>query len=396
MSLTQSERRPALLLGCDVANCLAAIRALGRKQIPLAVSGAAGGLVSRSRWYREWPAQSEPQADVSGLTAHLAALGLPSGGVLIPCTDAWVETLGRVPDGAAPAGFCWSSPTGRAAEACLDKAKFAETLAALDLPRPRTWFPERGQMPAAHELAACFIKPRDSGAFDARFGVKGFRLGSAQEAGARLRECDQAGLAVILQELIPGPTAAHHFLDGFIDRFGRIRALFARRRLRAQHGTLSNSSCLVSIEPKVMAQAERDLRRLLAAIGYRGIFSVEFKLDYRDGLFKFIEVNTRPWADMGLALRCGVDVVEMAYLDAQGLETPEVTSYVAGQHWVSLFRDRTVAGALVRAGELTWTAVARQWLGASFDFLALDDPMPALGDFGRRLRSRLMRTAARA
>lgn len=396
MGSTLANQPPmALVLGCDIGNCLAAVRALGRKKIPLAVTGADGGLVSRSRWYRPWPAAGSSQPEPGNLAQYLAAADLPAGGVLIPCTDDWVRAVSRLPAaGGTRASLCWSVPPADAAEACLDKARFAETLERLDLSRPRTWFPDRGQMPPAEALTGCFVKPCDSSAFSARFEAKGFRFHSAAEAEQVIEKCRAAGLAVIVQELIPGPATQHHFLDGFVDRHGNVSALFARHRLRSQQA-LGNSSCLVSIDPAVMREPAAELRRLLAAIGYRGVFSAEFKLDPRDNRFKFIEVNTRVWGDMGLALRCGVDVVEMMYLDAQGLAVPPVTKYKIGQHWVGLYKDRAAAGKLVREGLLTRSEWARQWKSATFDLLSVDDPRPAFYDAWCRARWRWERMTGR-
>ena len=59
-----------------------------------------------------------------------------------------------------------------------------------------------------------------------------------------------------------------------------------------------------------------------AQSSYRGIFSAEFKRDPRDGLFKLLEVNARPWWFVDFAVRCGVDVCRMAYDDALGREVP--------------------------------------------------------------------------
>ena len=43
-------------------------------------------------------------------------------------------------------------------------------------------------------------------------------------------------------------------------------------------------------------------------VGYRGIFSVEFKLDARDGHYKIIEVNPRPFWLIGHIARAGIDL----------------------------------------------------------------------------------------
>ena len=83
---------------------------------------------------------------------------------------------------------------------------------------------------------------------------------------------------------------------------------------------------------------------MLHAVGYRGIFSGEFKRDPRDGRFKLLEINTRPWWFIDFAVRCGVDVCRMAYDDAQGLPVTAVSEYKVGVY-VRLPLLRLLCGA---------------------------------------------------
>ena len=62
------------------------------------------------------------------------------------------------------------------------------------------------------------------------------------------------------------------------------------------------------------------------AVSYRGIFSAEFKCDDRDGFFKILEVNARPWWYVEAAACAGMDVCSMAYHDALG---PTVEPWLA-------------------------------------------------------------------
>ena len=71
---------PALVLGCNVANCLAVLRALGKKRVPLMVCGTGNGFVERSRWHSPWPRHPEPQP--ATLASSLAELGSVSGALL--------------------------------------------------------------------------------------------------------------------------------------------------------------------------------------------------------------------------------------------------------------------------------------------------------------------------
>src|SRR5438046_2545616 len=83
--------------------------------------------------------------------------------------------------------------------------------------------------------------------------------------------------ASVLQEDVPGPVTSHYFVDGFVDRDGRVLARFARRRLRMWPPYFGNNSYIVSIPLADVEDAVTMLERLLAGLRYRGIFSAEFK-----------------------------------------------------------------------------------------------------------------------
>jgi len=127
-------------------------------------------------------------------------------------------------------------------------------------------------------------------------------------------------------------------------------------------------------------QAVESLERLLPPIGYRGIFSAEFKRDARDGVFKIIEVNTRPWWYIEFAALCGVDVSLLAYRDALGLELdpPEPGDYVVGERCVLLPQDVLAYRALRERDGLSFATWCRSWVGARPSIFDLTDPLPSL------------------
>ena len=86
--------------------------------------------------------------------------------------------------------------------------------------------------------------------------------------------------------------------------------------------------------------------RLLSAVDYRGIFNVEFKFDARDGRYKIIEVNPRPFWLIGHIAQAGLDLPWISYLDAQGLPVPVPRPYQIGRYGMYEIPDAT---AIVRA-----------------------------------------------
>ncbi|MEX2375127.1 MAG: hypothetical protein WD942_06005, partial [Dehalococcoidia bacterium] len=211
----------------------------------------------------------------------------------------------------------------------------------------------------------------------------------------RLRSILARGHQVIAQEYVPGPPSNHYFIDGFIDRTGRVRALLARQRLRMYPPLFGNSTCMKSVALAEAQAAADSVTRLLSAVHYRGMFSAEFKRDPRDGEFKILEVNARAWWYVDFAARCGVDVTSMAYRDALGDEVPEVHDYDVGRRLVYPYADYFACRDLRGTGELTLWAWAKSWLGAAQPVFRLDDPWPATAATAKilvgKLRKRLRR-----
>jgi predicted ATP-grasp superfamily ATP-dependent carboligase len=213
------------------------------------------------------------------------------------------------------------------------------------------------------------------------------RVPTDAEARRRLAEITAAGMTVVLQEYIPGSFTEHYFVDGYVDRGGLIKGLFARRRLRIYPPDFGNSTAMVSIGLDEVSQAVESVRRVLGAVGYQGIFSAEFKRDPRDGLFKLLEVNTRPWWFIDFAVRCGVDVCRMAYDDARGEAVVPAEHYRVGATCVFPYYDFFAMQPLLKAGSMSWGRWLREILPALQPVSCWDDPAPGIVEFARVIRS---------
>ena len=385
-------RTPALVLGGRNHTALGVIRALARNGIPQFTVGAGTSYVSYCRWHRRLRSQRGDDPTPESLAGFLARLSVEPM-VLIPCSDAWVAAVARLEPTLA-ARFPASIAPLESLDICLDKGRFADTLARLGLPHPRTiciGASDDVRTLWDSTLRDPFIKPRNSLALRASYGVKAFRIRTRAEAMTRVREAQQAGLELMLQEYVPGPAGSHYFVDGFVDRAGAVCARFARRRIRTNAEPFGDSSCMVSISLEE-ARAPLDiLDRLLPALRYRGVFNAQFKYDDRDGLFKLLEVNPRAWGGVSLPVSCGVNLIEMSYRDALGLPVEPIVVYPAGRYWIYASRDRKVCRRLFRAGRLT----ARTWLRtrarAVQAILRWDDPVPAVVFSFHRLQQAVRR-----
>jgi predicted ATP-grasp superfamily ATP-dependent carboligase len=280
-------------------------------------------------------------------------------------------------------------------ERLLDKWHLAEVLQELGLPHPRTLAIDAAQDPdriPGEVLAGAFVKPRDSLSFFARFGVKAFRVSSPTELRECLARVAGTGLEVQLQEYVPGPPTNHYFVDGFVDRTGRI-GLQTRRRLRMYPPDFGNSTSFESIPAADIPPAVDAVTRLLTHLGYRGVFSTEFKRDARDGVFRLIEVNVRPWWYVEFAGRGGMDVTAMAVHDALGEPAPLPPPPRGGRHCVYPYYDYFACRDGIRSGTLTRGQWLRSWLTSEQPVFRWSDPWPAISATAGILFGRVRRLA---
>ena len=384
---------PVLVLGSGLT-VLGVIRTLGRAGIPTYVVADDLDFVHHSRWFRAAPPSSAGLPVEGDLGSYLRGLSLERG-VLMPCSDIWTAEAARLDPGLAER-FPTSLAPASALEACMDKAYLARDLEEQGIAHPSTIVVSRPEdFDSVPDFRGRFLKPRDSQRFFRRFGVKAFRVAGREEAVARLQTAAAAGVRMLLQEYVPGPVSNHLFVDGFVDRAGRLCALFARRRLRMFPADFGNSTYQVSVALDTVPDAIATVERLVAALEYRGIFSCEFKYDVRDSLFKMLEVNARPWWYIEFAARCGVDVCTMAYRDALGLAVEPVTGYSVGRACVYPYYDYSACRELRRAHGLSLWSWARSWVTAEQPVLRWSDPLPAViasaRGIGRRIRKRMAR-----
>src|SRR5260370_20137879 len=152
---------PALVLGLPEPTALGVIRGLGRRGIPHVDVGTHGSFVAYSRWHHAWP---DPQKEPSPASLPQFLAGLPfERMVLIPCTDQWVAAVAGL-DLSLTTRFPASVAPPETIQILLDKGRFAEVVAQLGVPHPRTISLTPQDDPATLPDAAfqgAFLKPRN-------------------------------------------------------------------------------------------------------------------------------------------------------------------------------------------------------------------------------------------
>ena len=367
------------------------LRALHLAGIRAFVACPANDPVRSSRWFRPVPGAAGWDG-TPGAAADAALAATPlARAVVIPGRDDAVPWAADLADGPLGGRFLTSSSSRAALEILLDKSRFGAFLAGTGIPHPRTFVirsdADIAGVPFA-DLDRVFVKPANSQRFLRVMGAKGLWAHDRAEFEAIWRRAAQHGLAVIAQEYIPGGADDHYFIDGFRDRSGALTGLFARRRIRIYPPDFGNSSYCVSVPMREVDAAVPGLTELLQRLDYRGIFSTEFKRDARDGKFRILEVNTRAWWYVEFAARCGVNVVDMAWRDAQGLPMPRAPAdYVVGAGCVHLPNELQTMRRRRGAARTPIGTALRQWRGSYFSVFRWDDPLPGLQFAGGMLKT---------
>lgn len=392
------QRVPAVVLG-DGLTALGVTRCLGRNGIPVVNVARGSGFLQQSRWYGGLDEDYDPEIERDpGRLRELLSRALPGGGVLFPCSDAFVLTVASLTSEEGGGRFRSFLPHRDVVETLIDKSSLAGAARRAGVPHPVTRVVDSAQdLEGLDEgwFEGALLKPTDSLRFFQEYGVKARRVQGREEA---IREYEHyfadGDIGALLQQYVPGPPSNHIFVDGYRTRGGQLAGVLVRRRERMYPPDTGNSSSMVTIPRSSAGGAVASLSRLLDSVDFRGIFSAEFKEDGTSGDVCLIEVNVRPWWFVEFTARCGVDVCTTAYLDVTGASFERDPSYRVGRRCVYAYYDLHAGLSGVGEGRLSAIEWLRSWIGSDRPIFAWDDPAPAVHSavdrfaraVGRRMR----------
>lgn len=343
------------------------------------------------RWSRHVDAWIDD--DRTGLLERLerAARGLPEPPVLHVERDWALRFVAR--HRARLAEFCrFRVAEDALLDRLLNKDGFVGLAGELALPVPRGLVAKPEELAGPADLGIrppLLVKPisRETSWFE--FAGWHKALGVADEpAWSRLKgELARAGLAVIVQELVPGGEERIESYHVYVDGQGRTAGEFTGRKLRTRPAAFGVSTALVTTDSRDTLESGR---AVIAALGLRGAAKADFKRG-PDGRLHLLEINPRLslWANVGAA--AGVNLAALAHADLSGRSAPGVAARARpGVTWCDPRLDRLAAqeaGVPFRRW-LRWAAACDTRSG-----FALDDPMPVLrGKVWPRLTGRRARS----
>ena len=254
------------------------------------------------------------------------------------------------------------------------------------------------------------VKPALSHVGARRIGAKALPCATAAELVEALERT--RGLDVLVQEFVPGGDDQLYTCGVFRGAGRALVSPAASSNSTPVLGTsrLSEAVAVPGIVPGSV--------RLLDELGYQGVAQVEYKRDARDGVYRLMEVNVRPWTWIGLAEPCGVNLPLAAHewalaVDDEGSAAPERLGEPApsvapappgepGPFAAPALAQRegrwiwSVPEAIHTARDLSHGRPpdVRQWRGLRAEaFFSRDDPKPFLRELAAPVLRRVERPA---
>jgi len=387
----------AIVIGMSGSTGLAVVRALSAAGVTChAVHYERGAPAMTTRLARTYVSQDwreHPEA-LTDFLVHLA-MDLRKGDrasllSLFVCHDAALQPVWAGRERLLEVGLRPAFSAARPLNQLLDKRTQLEAAAAAGVATPWTrWGPAADLLRVADECPyPAILKPAVSHLGVKALGAKALRCTSAAELRPALERA--AGVDVMLQEFIPGGDEELYTAGVF--RWVGGHVAFTGRKLKQHPPGLGIARLAESVvRPELVPGSVA----LLEQLGYEGISQVEYKRDARDGSYRLMEANFRPWTWLGLATACGMNLPLAAHRWAIGEasvtaagdgRTRKPVDRGAPRRWVWVVPEAVYTVRDLRRGVLPplW-----QWRGLRAEaYFSRRDPVPFLHAVTAGLRPR--------
>jgi predicted ATP-grasp superfamily ATP-dependent carboligase len=327
-----------IVIGCSLTG-YAVVRALARRNIHIiAMTYEKRDVAQLSRYVSEVVQSPAPEDEKRFVECLLQNADRWAGALILETADSTAVALSKNKE-ILSKHYRIATPDWDVLNIFVEKEKTYALAKQHDIPHPKSipLFRLEDLKGISGFLYPCILKPIRSSAFTNKFHVKNFEINSDRELKEKLKLCLDAGLSMILQEIIPGPDDNLYKMQGYVNSQGKLVGRFFYRKLR-QHPPQFGIA-RVGISTDRNPEVERLTEELLTRSNYRGYFSNEFKLDPRDNQLKLIENNCRMPRSGMLAIACGINFPWLIYQDLVLNEQLDVTHYKIGTYWIDFGTD---------------------------------------------------------
>lgn len=200
---------------------------------------------------------------------------------------------------------------------CTENGVATPRTEVIDLGRPRApgWQPADTALPFPVVMKAARTADMSGVQFPGKKKV--WFIADQEELDQLVGTIADAGYTgrLVVQELIPGDDTAEGSITAYTDSAGRVTLLCSARVLLGEHtpDALGRPAAMITTP---FEDALEQAKALLEATGYRGFANFDLKLDPRDGVWKFFEVNPRIGRNNFYVSSAGANVSRFVVADA--------------------------------------------------------------------------------
>lgn len=318
-----------LVLDALQRSALAVTRSLGKHGVPVVTADEhASALAGYSRYSENYFRYPSPRLQPGEFITSLVALARSQNiQIILPMTE--LTTMLLLQNQPLFEDITLPFPDIDTVNSLADKCSLMRLAESLDITIPNTCYIDNSS-----ELSTCtdgpdypaVLKPGMSWLHD-----KDEWFRASVRYAENLPEAER--LAASEPAFRTRPFLVQEYIEGYgqgifalYDR-GKALAFFSHRRLREKppRGGVSVLSESVPLDPLLLSHA----RRLLDHVAWHGIAMVEFKVT-GDGTPYLMEINTRFWGSLQLAVDAGVDFPWLLYQMASDARPNPVDNYRPG------------------------------------------------------------------
>ena len=369
---------PAVVLGLGPTG-LATIRALGREKVKVyAIDSDLKQITAITKYCKKIHCKDPTER---GLINCLVDLGkkLKQKTPLILTKDTDVILVSKNRE-LLERYFLFDLPSKKIVDLLMDKKLFTTYANKYKVPYPGTFSAKN--IKEIKELKLnfpCIMKPyKRTEIWDLNAPAKAFIIHSNEELIKTYEEVSKWEKEMIIQEWMHGPDSNVYFCLMCCDKNSKPISYFVGRKLR-QWPQLTGSTAMAEkcFNKKITKFVAETSLNLYKELGYKGLGSVEYKLDERDGKLKITEPTVgRPNLQNGLAQVNGINLIHLYYCSLTNSPLPKINKNKRPVKWIRELADIKSAYLYWKHKKLSLTKWLKSYSGKKECVIfAKDDPI---------------------
>jgi len=326
--------------------------------------------------------------DIEAFTAFLEQLAVSENlknWVVYPTSDEAVYILSKHKDRLSRY-YLIPTPAWEITKYAYDKKLTCQLAERLNLPFPKTFFPENlEQLTLANLTYPVVLKPSIKEKFFPLTKLKAIQVSNKEE----LIEIYKYMASIIdksevmVQELVKGgANNLYSFCSLFSD--GKVKAKIMAKRQR-QHPMDFGRATTFAFTCNI-PQLEELSVRILKKMNYYGLSEVEFMYDDNDKKFKLLEINARTWGWHTLGSKAGVNFSALLFMDMNNQLaeacSPQafcVNGFEENVKWIRMLTDVPIVISEILKKRLTLADYFDSLRGKKqFAVYSKQDPLPSV------------------